>query len=171
MKRVATLALIAAGFIALPANAATCFEVVGRVMMERVSVNASGQRIAKMTPVAAAAPGDQLVLQFDYWNVQPYTANTMVLTNPVPDQLVYVSSDTPGETVSVDGGRSYGKLEELTVTDAAGLSRPAQNDDVTHVRWVLNQDIPSGSGGQLAFRAVMRDPANAQANNVQFAMR
>ena len=169
MRFIAWAAVTAALFIS-PANA-RCFEVVGRVMVERSTVDSAGLRQVVLTPTSAASPGDHLVFQFDYWKVQPYTANTLVMTNPVTPQLVYAGSDTPGELVSVDGGRTFGALAELTVTDVDGLVRAAMPDDVTHVRWVVKKEMPSGSGGQLAFRAVMRDVNYLPERDVQLAMR
>src|SRR3546814_12649701 len=93
-----------------------------------------------------------LVFQFDYRNARPGVANSFVITNPIPDQMVYAGTDTPGEVVSVDGGRSCGPIAEMKVADADGVERTATHTDVTHVRWVINRAMPTGAGGQLRFR-------------------
>src|SRR3546814_19827249 len=84
-------------------------------------------------------------------------ANSFVITNPIPDQMVYAGTDTPGEVVSVDGGRSSGPIAEMKVADADGVERTAMPADVTHVRWVINRAMPTGGGGPLSFRAVLRE--------------
>ena len=167
--RVIACAALAAALFASSANA-RCFVIVGRGLVERSATDASGHQQTVLRQTNAASPGDRLVFQFDYRNARPDTAGTMVVTNPVPAQLVYAGSDTPGETVSVDGGRSFGMVAELKVVDVEGLGRPGMPDDVTHVRWVKH-DLPSGSGGQLSFRAVMRDVDYVPSREVQMAMR
>jgi hypothetical protein len=169
MKFVASAA-IAASLIAFPANA-RCFDVTGRIMVERTVTDGSGRQHAVLEETADAAPGEHLVFQFDYRNARPTVANTFVITNPIPDQLVYAGTDSPGEQVSVDGGRTYGSLADLKVADADGMERSARPRDVTHVRWVINRAMPTGTGGQLSFRAVMRDVNYLPSRDVQLAMR
>src|SRR3546814_16076175 len=98
-------------------------------------------------------------------------ANSFVITNPIPDQMVYAGTDTPGEVVSVDGGRSFGPIAEMKVADADGVERTATPADVTHVRWVINRAMPTGSGGQLTFRAVRRDVNDSPSRDVPLEMR
>src|SRR3546814_17611640 len=83
-------------------------------------------------------------------------ANSFVIANTIPDQMVYAGTDTPGEVVSVDGGRSFGPIAEMKVADADGVERTATHADVTHVRWVINRAIPTRPGGQPNFRAGTR---------------
>lgn len=168
--RIVAWAALAAAIVTTPA-AARCFEVAGRVLVERTVSDGQGQSHTVLAPTTTASPGDRLVFQIDYKNVRPYTANNMVVTNPVPAQLVYAGSDTPGATVSVDGGQTYGTLAELSVTDADGIVHAATAADVTHVRWVVTREMPSGTGGQLSFRAAMRDVNVLPSRNMQMAMR
>src|SRR3546814_20505664 len=84
--------------------------------------------------------------------------------------MVYAGTDTPGEVVSVDGGRSFGPIAEMKVADADGVERTATPADVTHVRWVINRAMPTGAGGQRRFRAVMRDVNPLPPPDVQLAM-
>jgi hypothetical protein len=57
--------------------------------------------------------------------------------------------------VSVDGGKSWGKLAALTIANADGSIRPAAHSDVTHVRWVL-ETIAAGAQGRLTYPAIIR---------------
>ena len=164
------LVAAAAALASTPA-AARCFDVTGRVLVERSSVDNHGFQKTSYQPATEASPGDHLVFQLDYVNARPTPANMIVLTNPIPPQLVYAGSSTPGEIVSVDGGQSFGNLAELTVTEDNGVTRKAMPSDVTHVRWVIHREMPSGTGGQLSFRAVMRDVAAAPEREIQMAMR
>ncbi len=163
-------AAMAAALLTTPASA-RCFDVVGRVMVERSSTDLLGRERTTLQQTSAASPGDHLVFQLDYRNVRSTVANTIVITNPIPASLVYAGTDSPGETVSVDGGRSFGTLSELKVAEADGVERAALPEDVTHVRWVIHREMPTGTGGQLSFRAVMRDVDYVPSHEVQMAMR
>jgi hypothetical protein len=57
--------------------------------------------------------------------------------------------------VSVDGGKAWGRLGDLSITDAAGQQRAAMPRDVTHVRWVIAQIAPCESG-ELEFPVTVR---------------
>ena len=58
--------------------------------------------------------------------------------------------------VSVDGGRQWGSLSELTVAETDGTRRAAQPADVTHVRWAFDKPVPAGGTGKLLFRGVVK---------------
>src|SRR3546814_14819878 len=79
-------------------------------MVERAVTDGAGNPHLVLEETADAAPGEALVFQFDYRNARPGVANSFVITNPIPDQMVYAGTDTPGEVVSVDGGRSFGPI-------------------------------------------------------------
>src|SRR3546814_7999542 len=102
--------------------------VTGRVMVERAVTDRAGESHLVLEETADAAPGEALVFQFDYRNARPGVANSFVITNPIPDQMVYAGTDTPGEFVSVDGGRSFGPIAEMKVADADGVERTATPD-------------------------------------------
>src|SRR3546814_820224 len=169
MKFIASAA-VATALLAVPVKA-RCFDVVGRVMVERSTTDAAGHEQTVLEQTSAASPGDHLVFQFDYSNARPTVVRTFVITNPIPAQMVYAGADSPGEVVSVDGGQSFGALAELKVIEADGMTRPAKPRDVTHVRWVINREMPSGTGGQLSFRAGMRDASHLPSGEVQMADR
>jgi hypothetical protein len=71
------------------------------------------------------------------------------VTNPVPRHLAYQGSAAENEEVSVDGGRSWGRLGELSVG-----SRQATVEDVTHVRW----HVPPtrAAAGRIAYSGIVR---------------
>ena len=58
-------------------------------------------------------------------------------------------------SVSVDGGKAWGKLSALQVADGKGGLRAALNSDVTHIRWVLPVLNP-GVSGTLTYNAIVR---------------
>jgi uncharacterized repeat protein (TIGR01451 family) len=101
-------------------------------------------------------PGDRLVFVLGYRNAGAEPATGFVLTDPIPPSVSFTGSDDASAVVSVDGGRSWGKLASLKVVQADGTSRPAVAADVTHVRWSFDRPIASGSGGELSFQGVVK---------------
>ncbi len=78
------------------------------------------------------------------------------VVQPIPAGLRYF--DTGGSphrvALSVDGGRHFAKLAELSVPDPAGGRRPAASGDVTHLRWTVEH--PGGPSPTFSFRGVVR---------------
>src|SRR3546814_11703335 len=100
MKFIACAAM-AAALLATPANA-RCFDVTGRVMVERAVTDRAGESHLVLEETADAAPGDALVFQFDYRNARPGVDNRFALTNPFHAQMVHAGPVTPGEGVPVE---------------------------------------------------------------------
>jgi hypothetical protein len=96
------------------------------------------------------------VFVLSYRNEGAEPATDLVLTNPVPDSVVYSGTDDQSAVVSVDGGRTWGALGSLTVAGTDGASRPAEAADVTHIRWSLDRPVPSGAAGELSFRGLVK---------------
>lgn len=74
-----------------------------------------------------------------------------VVTNPLPRSVAYQGSAVDDEDVSIDGGRSWGKLSTLRVG-----SRVATPEDVTHVRWRVTSALAARGSGQIAYSAIVR---------------
>jgi uncharacterized repeat protein (TIGR01451 family) len=105
---------------------------------------------------AKVTPGDRLLFVLSYKNMGAQPASDFVVTNPVPAAVAYTGSEDETPMVSVDGGKTWGALASLSVTQADGTTRAAAPRDVTHVRWALGRAIPAGQGGKLSFRGVVK---------------
>ena len=73
------------------------------------------------------------------------------VTNVLPQSLAYQRSAEGTEEVSVDGGKSWGRLGELHV--GARLATP---EDVTHVRWHVSPLQAQGGTGRIAYAGLVR---------------
>jgi len=73
---------------------------------------------------------------------------SFVLTNPLPRGLWYQGSAMEDEEVSVDGGKTWGRLGDLR--SGNHLATP---EDVTHVRWSI---ASTGASGRIAYSAIVR---------------
>ena len=94
---------------------------------------------------ARLAPGDRIVTVLTW---RRNGAGGFTLTNPLPRGIYYQGSADGGEDVSVDGGKTWGKLGSLRIG-----SRFATPEDVTHVRWRIASPAPTG---RIAYSAIVR---------------
>lgn len=78
-------------------------------------------------------------------------AGGFTVVNPVPRKVAYQGSADNDEEVSVDGGRTWGRLGEI------GLgTRLATAEDVTHVRWHVAPNQAARGHGRIAYSAIVR---------------
>ncbi len=123
------------------------------------AADASGARRQILEPAAKVAPGDRVAYVLDYVNTGDSGADNVVLVMPVPSDVALVGGSTTGESAaiafSIDGGGAFGAMSDLIV-DEDGAARPAQPEEVTHVRWVFETPIAPGGEGRVGFQAVVR---------------
>ena len=135
------------------AQAAGQLALEGAVYQEVEVRTPEGELVLKRVPAAKVVPGGEVVYEITFANTGDAPVTNVAIDNPVPPQLTFVAVDgRPLTAVSVDGGRAYGALAELSVAAENGQARPAQPADVTHLRWVLCE-IEPGSRGKVAFKA------------------
>ncbi|SKB56901.1 hypothetical protein SAMN06295937_1009131 [Sphingopyxis flava] len=152
-----TAALIACAALAPPeALASDQIALDNNIFVERVTRDGAGRTRILLEEPKAVAPGDRLVFVLHYRNASERAADRFVITNPLPAAVRYADAGDKGALVSVDGGRSWGRLGEMTVALADGTRRPAQPADVTHLRWAIQKPVPAGGSGKLMFRGVVR---------------
>jgi uncharacterized repeat protein (TIGR01451 family) len=147
----ALLALLAP----VAAQAADGLSLVSQVFVERVETTPDGKDVTTRAEPDVVVPGDRLVFLLSYRNDGAEPATDLVLTNPMPTSVSYSGTEDASAVVSVDGGKTWGALSSLKVVQADGTERAAQATDVTHVRWLLNQPVPSGGTGELSFHGVV----------------
>ena len=140
------------------ANAGGGLKLSNQVFQEIEIKRADGETEHKTVPAAMVVPGNEVFYVITYENTGDKPAENVVVTNPVPAELEYVSvlGPAPANQVSVDGGKHYDALGSLTVTSADGKPRPATAADVTHVRWALNGALKPGSSGTVSFKARLK---------------
>jgi uncharacterized repeat protein (TIGR01451 family) len=130
------------------------------VFKETQVLNEQGEKETRLVPVSSAMPGEILTFTISYRNDGDEEAGDNVLTNPVPEHMVYEGESARGEgtemTFSVDGGQTYGAADSLTVTGEDGRERQAMPSDYTHIRWQLVEPVPAHEGGTVSFRASVK---------------
>lgn len=153
--RAAFLAILLA---ALPGAALADSPVVlkSHIAVERTKADASGKPHHVLEEPKAVGPGDKLLFTLDYRNGTSKPASGFVVNDPIPSAVRFAGGESSGAVMSVDGGKTFGPLTSLSVVTADGKRRPAQDADVTHIRWNFAQDIPAGGGGSLHFEGVVK---------------
>ncbi|MEH6717166.1 hypothetical protein [Parasphingorhabdus flavimaris] len=142
------------------------------IMVERSETSASGETVTKLLDPATVKviPGDKLLFVNAYRNTGQNAVTGFVVNNPVHAAVALTEVVEDWALVSVDGGKNFGKLSELTVTETvatgteetgetatpAQTTRPAVASDVTHIRWVLASPIAPGASGELRFRGIVK---------------
>ena len=158
MSKLSVVFFITSAMIAaVPAGASAAAGAVvlkGDVKIETTVVDKGVEKTVLATP-KIVVPGNRLLFSTSYRNESAAPVQNFVVTNPVPAGIAVAAPDAASLTVSVDGGKTWGKLAALVVKDTKGAARPAQAGDVTHVRWTLATIAP-GTGGAVAYHAIVK---------------
>ena len=103
---------------------------------------------------------DELVVSVKFTNATQHVLDSIRITSPVPADAAYVAQTAsgPGSEVlfSIDGGKTFGRPDELVLPGADGGTRAAEPGEYTHVRWVMRAPLDAGASGLARFRAVPR---------------
>ena len=130
------------------------------VQREVIKHNADGTQTIILEKADMVTPGDKVVYSLNYHNAEAKPAEHVILVMPVPTQVKYLEGTAENENVrtdySVDGGQSYSRRANLTVHREDGTSRAAIAEDITHIRWNMEQAIAPGASGRLAFTARLK---------------
>ena len=102
-----------------------------------------------LEPADRLRPGDRVVTIVSWKRAAP--GGQFVLTNPLPRTLHFQASAADDAEVSVDGGRSWGRLGALRMGQ-----RIATAQDVTHVRWRVSPAQAMAGSGRIAYAALVR---------------
>ena len=152
--------VLAAMWLAFPAGAQEPghLNVSTVVQKEEVSVSDTGETERRLVPADTVVPGDDVVYTITFTNISDETAENIVITNPIANELTYVNGSAfgPGTTIqfSVDGGSHFAAAEDLEITED-GAVRAARAEDFTHIRWVMQNDLEAGAQGMARFRATL----------------
>jgi uncharacterized repeat protein (TIGR01451 family) len=150
------LAIIAAGVVALsPAHAQGKSAVALESVIEVETKDAAGASTYGSPAKGTVVPGDNLRFSIYFANTTDEPASALSVTNPIPTAVEFVSVQEDWALLSVDGGKTFGALTGLTVseTNAEGVvgTRAATPADVTHIRWKLDRPLAPQEKGSLQF--------------------
>jgi len=102
-----------------------------------------------LQPASRLNRGDRVVYVVSWYRMGG--SGSFTVTNPLPRTVYYQGSADGEEEVSVDGGKHWGKLENLHIG-----SRIATPEDVTHVRWHVPANDAARGSGEITYSAIVR---------------
>ena len=144
--------------LALTAAAQSHLDVQTTVQKEVVIENAAGEEEKRLVQADRVVPGEKVIYTITFTNVSDESADSVVITNPIAKDLVYVDESATGEEMdiqfSADDGKTFAAAADLTVAENGG-TRPAKAEDFTHVRWVMRTDLAAGAQGTARFAAIL----------------
>lgn len=142
-KLLVTVAAMAS--LATSVQAAPAVSLDSAVFVERTSANAGRM----LEPASELTRGDRVVYVVRWYKLGG--DGGFVVTNPLPRSVYFQGSANGDEEVSIDGGRTWGKLGAMRLG-----GRIATPEDVTHVRWRVDPRTASRGQGRIAYSAIVR---------------
>jgi hypothetical protein len=142
---VQVLSVAALATIAAPAAATPNIAMESAVFVEKIDAG----NARRLKPARTLKRGDRVVTIVSWHRLGGDGA--FVITNPLPRAIAYQDSAREDEEVSVDGGRTWGRLGELKIG-----SRIASPEDVTHVRWRIPHRVATTGTGHIAYSGIVR---------------
>ena len=158
LHTITLLALL--GSFSAVAHAADAIKVSSIAQVETEVIGKDGKKALKRTPVAKAVPGTEVIYTTTFENLIKKPVGNIVINNPIPNASEYKAGSAFGKDCdilfSVDGGKTFGHAEDLTVKDADGKSRPAEAKEYTNIRWIYKKQLAAGKSGEVGFRAIIK---------------
>jgi len=142
-----------AALVPVSAHAAGSVQFASDVFVERFQPAPGGRTARILERADQLRPGDRVIFVVN-WTARRDGGFTV--TNPLPRTIAFAGGADSEQEVSVDGGRTWGALEALTVRDGYGRQRPAHAEDVTHLRWRIPTPQALAGNGQMTWRGVVR---------------
>jgi len=147
--------LVLAVIFGLPLVALAGPQVGIQVVAEKeIKVEQNGKTVVKRVKAETVEPGEIVFYTLKYENNGDQKATDVVVNNPVPDGTIFLPESTygKGSTIfySIDKGKTFNKPEALrifyTLHDGKKMTRQAYASEYTHIRWVVGEVPPGGSG-------------------------
>jgi uncharacterized repeat protein (TIGR01451 family) len=122
------------------------------VELAKTETAADGSVTTRYAKPEVVVPGDRVRITLRFHNRSRDAIQNLKLRNPIPNGLQFDGTENlAGFTVSVDGGKAWGDLAQLSVTPANEAARPATLADITHVMWILPEPVAPGMRGSVSF--------------------
>ena len=110
-------------------------------------------------PLTEVLPGDVLryTIVFENTSTQDVAAGSVVITNPLPEDTVYLEGSAAGTdteiTFSVDG-ENFGRAEDLVAGEGTAL-RAAGAGDYRAIRWTYLPLLGAGASSEVSFELLI----------------
>ncbi len=153
-------------FSALVSTSAAGAQAKGNIELKSIAeieveeFNEEGKKEIMRIPAAKVIPGDEVIFSNHYTNVSRDTLDKVVITNPIPEHMLYKENSATGDdteiTYSIDGGKTYDRPENLKKVGIDGKEYQATSTDYTHIQWRVVKPVPLEGKGNVEFRAQLK---------------
>lgn len=146
-------------FLAMTASAVEPGAIELKTTAEKVVVETDAEGVARTSFVRPerVIPGDKIAYTIAAKNVSELAIDRVVITDPIPEQMLFVPGMEETEEArvvfSVDGGETFDRKDRLVVTAEDGTERSASSADFTHIRWVFEKPLSPASERSVRFVA------------------
>ncbi len=151
-----TAIALSAALTSVAAMASDDVRTKSSIFVERIDPQGTGARRVRLEPARQVSSGERLIYVVEYRNTGNKPVQGFTVTNPLPRTVRLDETVDGSELVSIDGGRSWGPLASLKVPMGANSWRPANPEDVTHLRWRVGDRLMQGETRRMTFRAIVR---------------
>ena len=132
------------------------------LVIEEQKVNLTAEE-ARGEKEVIYSPGDTIEYTIIAKNTGTGVMVDPEIVDPVPEGLSYVANSASGENCqiffSINDGFKYNEwpiMIQMESDSGTQLGKQASADQVTHIKWIVNDRIPAGSEKILSFRAVVK---------------
>ena len=109
------------------------------------------------------SPGDTIQYTILVKNTGTANMANPEIVDPIPEGLDYVANSATGENCeiffSINDGSLYSEWPVMVRIDTGQGTQTRQQatpDQVTHIKWIINDQIPAGGQKTLYFRTVVK---------------
>jgi uncharacterized repeat protein (TIGR01451 family) len=155
MKHILLIAA-AALLVAVPVQAQQAVALSSKAFVVKQVPDDTGKMKNTLAAPERVLPGEALVFMLEYKNNGATPAASFVINNPIPANVIYTGVEQDWADVSIDGGKTFGKLAALKVAKGDGTMRPALPSDVTNVRWKFAQAIAPAAAGRVTYYGMVK---------------
>jgi len=159
-KKIFCLAALLAG-LSTQAMAQTpdkgCVVLKSVAEMEKVEVNAKGEKTTKLVPAGTAVPGTEIIWTVTANNICKVALDKVTFRKPVPEHMTYVANSAFGPGLDIEfslDGKKFAPADQLTVVEN-GATRKARPDEYREVRWNFKASFAPGAQAMGRFRATL----------------
>lgn len=151
-------ALVACAWVVPALAAVTLTTTVQKV---EHATAADGTVSTRLVPAEKVVPGDEMHYTIVFRNdaKEPVDAGTVVITNPIPKDTVYLADSAFGSGTrveySVDGAKTFGAPDDLTVV-RDGATVPATSADYTTIRWTFGPALAPAAQSYVSFNVRLK---------------
>lgn len=154
------LTIIAAITALLGAHSALALTASQSVLKEVVVTQSDGSTDIEYQDASLVTPGETVLYRLNYENDSSEPASDIVLVMPVPEVITYIEGSAEAEGTSVvysaDEGKTFTTRGKLRISSSGDNSEIATAEDITHIRWTIENPIEAGAKGVLSFKGILK---------------